>query len=435
MAKINEHYDKLAAGYLFPVVGNKRNEYAARTGKKVMRLDIGDAKLPISPTVARAMSMAADRLSFSQGYSYNDVKADKVRAILHEAGYDKFNGYGDEQGCSLLRRTIAEQHYGGRGVSIDPGEVFVSDGAKCDCANIQTLFGLDNIIAVADPAYPVYVDTNVAAGRTGEFDKTTFTYDGIVYMPCTKEKGFLPQLDKLESGVFDELHGVPDLIYLCSPNNPTGAVINYDQLKSFVDFARDYESVIIFDAAYSEFIKDPNLPRSIYEVEGAKDCAVEIQSFSKSAGFTGVRLGWTVVPKKLRGGKLNSMWNRRSQTFFNGASNIVQAGGLVSMLDERARAESRQAVEIYMGNAKIIRQGLESIGFEVNGGDNAPYLWFNTGMESWAFLDKMLEECQVSCTPGVGFGPSGAGYARLTAFATREDTERAVDSIVKNLKR
>lgn len=430
MATLNANYDKLAAGYLFPVVMRKRKEFEARTGKKVMRLDIGDAKLPLGPTVAGAMAFAAERLGFSSGYDDSEIAKDNIKRILHEAEYDKFNGYGDEQGCSMLRKAIADKHYGARGIAVDPAEIFVSDGAKCDCANIQTMFGLDNIVAVADPAYPVYVDTNVTSGRTGEFDKEKLTYAGIVYMPCNKENGFIPNVPIRHHGWGQKA----DLIYLCSPNNPTGAVMTKDKLKEFVGYAREFGSVIVFDAAYSEFIKDSTLPKSILEIEGARDCAMEIQSFSKSAGFTGVRLGWTVVPKQLMNGKLNAMWNRHSTTFFNGASNIAQAGGLVSLLSPSAEIECRQAVDTYMGNAKIIGQGLESKGFKVNGGDNAPYLWFDTGMDSWKFLDKLLEETQVSCTPGVGFGPSGAGYARLTAFAKREDVEKAVDSIVKNLK-
>ncbi len=423
MATLNANYDKLAAGYLFPEVAKRRNAFQERTGRKVMRLDIGDAAIPLGPTVARALSIAGDRLQYLDGFTDKEIGSDEVKQILHQAGYDKFNGYGNEQGCNLLRKAIADQ-YQSRGINIDSSEVFVGDGAKCDVANMQQIFGIDNVVAVQDPAYPVYVDTNVASGRTGEFDKIKGIYEGIVYMSCTEENGFVPNIPE----------GRADLVYLCSPNNPTSAILPKSRAKQFVDWAVDRNAIIFSDAAYSEFIEDPTLMRSIYEIEGAERCAIEFQSFSKSAGFTGVRLGWTVVPKAFRDGKPNAMWNRRSTTFFNGACNLAQPGGLVALLTEKGQAECRTMKETYMGNAKIIRAGLESIGFKVNGGDNGPYLWFNTGMDSWKFLDKLLEETGVSCTPGVGFGPSGAGYARLSAFALREDVEKAVDSIVKNLR-
>jgi len=427
MATLNANYDKLSGAYLFPRVAKVRNDFVKKTGKPVMRLDIGDAKLPLGPTVARAFSIAGDRLQYAKGFTAEEIGTDEVKRILHEAGYDRFNGYGDEQGCSMLRKTIADQ-YKLRKVDIYPSEVFVSDGAKCDVANIQTLFDQANIVAVQDPAYPVYLDTNVLAGRSEKFDDATGTYPGIVYMACNAENAFKTDFFRRSSAV------KADLIYLCSPNNPTGAVMNHDDLKMAVNYAKENDSVIIFDAAYSDFIQDLSLPRSIFEIPGAEDVAIETQSFSKSEGFTGVRLGWTVVPKALRNGKLNAMWNRHSTTFFNGASNLTQPGGLVALLTEEGRTEGAKMVDTYMGNAQIIRQGLESKGFRVNGGDNAPYLWFYTAMDSWQFLDKLLEETQVSCTPGVGFGPSGAGYARLSAFAQREDVEKAVDSIVKNLK-
>jgi len=433
MAKLNQGYEALESSYLFSEVGKRRDAFEERTGKPVIRIDIGDAKLPLSPTVARAMSMAADRLGHAEGYANEEVNVSTIKAILNKAGYDRFNGYGSEQGNSLLRETIA-QEYGHRGINIQPDEVFVSDGAKPDSANIQSLFSRDEIVAVQDPAYPVYVDTNVIAGRGGEWDKEKKQYTRLVYMPCTKENDFLPDAQTLRDheAMFNE---TPGLIYLCSPNNPTGTVTPSSRAKQFVDYANEKGSVIAFDAAYSEFIKNPNLPKSIFEIPGARDCAIEFQSFSKSAGFTGVRLGFTIVPKDVMGGKLNAMWNRRQGTFFNGASNVVQAGGLVSLLHPQAREECEESVKTYMENAEMLRQCVEDKGFRsVTGGVDSPYIWFNTGMDSWKFLDKLLEETGVSCTPGVGFGPSGDGYARLSAFATRENVERAVDSISKNLR-
>lgn len=433
MVSLNKGYDRVHASYLFSKVAECRNAFTERTGRPVIRIDIGDAKLPQSPTVSRAMALSAHRQQYVTGYTKYQRTTDKVKEILHEAGYDRFNGYGDEQGNKMLRQAIAGE-YQRQGINVSADEIFVSDGAKCDCGNIQTLFSLRNIVAVQDPAYPVYVDSNVIAGRGGKWDKKKGMYSGLNYMPCNEENNFLCEPSDIRHGGSWQGDS-PGLIYLCSPNNPTGAVMYKAKLKRFVDYAIKNGSLIMFDAAYSAFIDDPTLPRSILEIPGAKDCSIEFQSFSKSHGFTGTRLGWIVVPKRLQEGKLNRMWNRRSTTFFNGADNIAQAGGLVALLHPTARKECAANVKTYMKNALMIRECIEDKGFEtVTGGIDSPYVWFNTGMDSWKFLGKSLEECGVSCTPGSGFGPSGAGYARLSAFALPSDVERACDSISKNLK-
>lgn len=406
MARINANYDKLQAGYLFPEIAKRTRAFlAAHPGAQVMRLGIGNTTEPLTPALIAGLHRGVDKLA--------DVKT--------------YTGYGDEQGNTDLREALAKR-YTEYGVSLDPDEFFVSDGAKPDSANIQSIFGLDNVIAVQDPAYPVYVDSNVIAGRTGAVKGSQ--YAGLVYMPCTEANGFFPELPK----------GKVDLIYLCSPNNPTGAVATREQLKLFVDYALKHKAVIIYDAAYASFIADPELPRTIFEVEGAKSCALEINSFSKEAGFTGVRLGWAVVPKDLvcedgEPGKLNRLWLRRQTTMFNGASNIVQDGG-VAILSERGQKECREIIAYYMNNARVIREGLESIGIKVFGGVNAPYLWMKTpnGLPSWDFFDKLLSEAHVVGTPGSGFGPAGEGYFRLSAFGHAEDIQRAVASIKSNLK-
>lgn len=406
MATINKNYNKLAAGYLFPEIARRTKDFLEKnSGVEVMKLGIGNTTEPLQPSVIQGLHKGVDALASVETYS----------------------GYGDEQGDKRLRKALAE-FYSKRGITIDPSEIFVSDGAKPDSANIQSIFGLENVVAVQDPAYPVYIDTNVIAGRTGEHSNGV--YLGIVYMPCTEENGFFPDIPKEKV----------DLIYLCSPNNPIGAAATKEQLQKFVDYAREKRAVIMFDAAYSAFISDPGLPRSIYEAEGAKECAIEINSFSKNAGLTGVRLGWTVVPKDLvvegtEPGKVNSLWNRRQCTFFNGASNIVQPGGL-EILTEEGQRECQELVDFYMKNAGIIREGVESAGLRAFGGVNAPYIWMKTpdGMKSWEFFDKLLEETHVVGTPGSGFGPSGEGYFRLSAFGHRENVERAVQSIKENLK-
>jgi LL-diaminopimelate aminotransferase len=406
MATINTHYEKLAAGYLFPEIGRRTRAFqAANPDAKIMRLGIGNTTEPLTPAVLAGLHRGVDKLADAATYT----------------------GYGDEQGNQDLREALVAR-YAGYGVTIEADEVFVSDGAKPDSANIQSIFGTNNTVAVQDPAYPVYVDSNVIAGRTGE--SVNGQYEGLVYMPCTDANGFFPDLPG----------GKVDLIYLCSPNNPTGAVATHAQLKQFVDYAIAHKAVIIFDAAYATFISDPSLPRSIFEIEGAKSCALEINSFSKEAGFTGVRLGWCVVPKALvcegaEPGTLNRLWFRRQTTMFNGASNVVQQGGL-AVLSEAGQKECAGLVTYYMNNARVIREGLEQLGLTVFGGVNAPYIWMKTpgGMPSWAFFDKLLNETHVVGTPGSGFGPAGEGYFRLSAFGHAADIEAAVRSIQDNLK-
>ena len=445
MATINKNYDKLAAGYLFPEIARRTKEFVANNfGVEVMRLGIGNTTEPLAPSVIKALHLGVDKLADPKTYA----------------------GYGDEQGETVLREAIAKD-YEKRGIKIDPLEVFISDGAKPDSANIQSIFGLEDIVAVQDPAYPVYVDTNVIAGRTGKFDKKTGKYKGIIYMPCNEENRFIPEIPKTWLGKLlmkdlfigqtfindSDVMKKMDLIYLCSPNNPTGAVMSHQDLQKFVSYAIQKKAVIIFDAAYSAFIsKNSTLPRSIYEIDGADRCAIEIQSFSKSAGFTGVRLGWSILPKNLvvkgtKQGKLNALWNRRYTTFFNGASNIVQSGGLAIYTDVEKKAalasltpegaeESQKVVDYYMQNAEIIKEGLDAKGIKYFGGDNAPYIWMKTpgGMKSWEFFDKLLNEAHVVGTPGSGFGPSGEGYFRLSSFGHKENIEKAVESILKNLK-
>ena len=406
MAKVNPNYAKLQAGYLFPEIARRTREFVERhPGVEVMRLGIGDTTEPITSTVLAGLHEGVERLGSVETYT----------------------GYGDSEGQEALRAALA-QRYAGYGVELGLDEIFVGDGAKSDSANIQSIFAQDDVVALQDPAYPVYVDSNVIAGRTrGGSDGL---YDGFVYMPCTEENGFFPELP--------EQH--VDLIYLCSPNNPTGAVGTISQLKGFVDYAREHRAIIIFDAAYAGFIRDRRLPRTIYEVEGSKSCAIEINSFSKEAGFTGVRLGWTIVPNELEcedgeTGLLNRIWRRRQTTMFNGASNIVQVGGL-AVLSEAGQRECANLAEYYMGNAKRIREGLEAIGITCFGGVNAPYVWLKTpgGLSSWEFFDKLLSETYVVGTPGVGFGPSGEGYFRLSAFGHEKDVERAIATIQKDLK-
>ena len=408
MATINRNYRKLAAGYLFPEIGRRTRAFQQANPEAVMRrLGIGNTTEALSPTVIAGLERGVRKLA--------DVRT--------------YTGYGDEQGNGELRAALSA-FYARGGVTVNPDDIFVSDGAKPDSSNIQSIFGVDNVVAIQDPAYPVYVDSNVISGRTGEMDEASGRYDRFVYMPCSEENGFFPAVPD----------GKVDLIYLCSPNNPTGAVATHDQLAQFVQYARNVGAVIIFDASYSEYISDPDLPKSIYEIEGADTCAIEINSFSKFAGFTGVRLGWTIVPEALAAedslpGEIRRMWLRRQTTFFNGASNIVQEGGLAVLSDEGLR-ECHQMIDYYMENAHIIREGLQSIGLTVYGGDNAPYLWLKTpnGMSSWDFFDKLLNETWVIGTPGSGFGPAGEGFFRLSAFGHREDVEAAVASIVERLQ-
>ena len=406
MARINKNYDKLAAGYLFPEIARRTNAFLEQnSGTQVLRLGIGDTTEPIVPAVLDGLHAGVDSLGKVESYS----------------------GYGPSEGIDALREGLASL-YAERDLSLDPSEFFVSDGAKSDSANIQGIFSDDCVVAVQDPAYPVYVDSNVISGRTGQ--ATDSGYQGLVYMPCTEQNGFFPGLPNQKV----------DLIYICSPNNPTGAVATKEQLKIFVDYANEHKAIIFYDSAYASFITDPELPRSIYEVDGAETCAIEFNSFSKTAGFTGVRLAWTIVPKACitedsEAGKLHALWTRRQNTFFNGAANIVQAGG-VAALSPEGRKQTDAQVSFYLENARIINEGLKSLGITTYGGGNAPYVWLKTpgGISSWDFFDKLLNECHVVGTPGSGFGPAGEGFFRLSAFGHRENVEKAVSSIKERLQ-
>ncbi|MHC4641056.1 MAG: LL-diaminopimelate aminotransferase [Planctomycetota bacterium] len=402
MATINENFLKLQAGYLFPEVGRRMRAFAAdNPDAKIISLGIGDVTQPLPPAIIEAMKKAVDDM------------ANKVT----------FRGYGPEQGYDFLIKAIIENDYNSRGVELERSEVFVSDGAKCDTGNILDIFGLDNVVAITDPSYPVYVDSNVMAGRTGQANENG-QFEKIVYMPCTAENNFNPELPSSHV----------DIIYLCYPNNPTGAVASKEVLSKWVDFAREKKAVIFFDAAYETFITDPDIPHSIYEIDGAKDVAIEFRSFSKTAGFTGIRCAFTVVPKQLKAVttkgdtvEVNPLWSRRHCTKFNGASYISQAGAAAVYTPE-GKKQCRQIIDIYMGNAAFIRDSLTRLGYEVYGGVNAPYLWMKTpnGVSSWDFFDLLLQKANIVGTPGSGFGPSGQGYFRLTAFATPDNVKEAM---------
>ena len=405
MARINSHYLKLAAGYLFPEISRRVDEFSkAHPDAELIRLGIGDVTQPLAPAVIQALHDGVDAM----------------------AELSTFKGYGPEQGYEFLRKLVAEHDYGPLGVKISPSEIFISDGAKCDSGNIQEILAADSTIAVADPVYPVYVDTNVMAGRTGNVDENG-RYQGLVYMECREENGFLP----------DPPDRPVDLIYLCFPNNPTGAVATHAELKRWVDYARDQNAILLFDAAYEAFISDDEIPHSIYEVEGALEVAIEFRSLSKTAGFTGVRCAYTVVPEALQGKddagqdvSLNSLWNRRQSTKFNGVSYPVQVGA-AAIYSEAGKAQVRETISYYMENARIIREGLNSAGFDVFGGINAPYIWLRTpsGHSSWEFFDSLLNRAHVVGTPGSGFGAAGEGYFRLSAFGNRANVEEAVRRI------
>ena len=402
MIKVNEDYLKLRGSYLFSEIARRVREYdATNPPRKIIRLGIGDVTLPLSKTVIKALHDAVDEMGTKE----------------------TFKGYAPDLGYDFLRNVIAEKDFAARGCDIQPDEIFVSDGAKCDCGNIQELFSKDAKIAVGDPVYPVYVDSNVMAGRTGEFLEDIEQWSNVVYMPCTKENNFTPEIPS----------EVPDLIYLCFPNNPTGACITKERLQQWVDYANENGSVIIFDSAYEAYIQDETLPHSIYECEGAKTCAIEIRSFSKNAGFTGLRLGYTVVPKELKrmDASLNAMWARRHGTKYNGAPYIVQKAG-AAVYTEEGQKEMKEQIAYYMKNAAYIYENLKKAGFDVSGGENSPYIWLRTpnDMTSWEFFDKLLTEAQVVGTPGSGFGPSGEHYFRLTAFGDFEATKEAVDRIL-----
>lgn len=403
MAKVNENYQKLPGSYLFSEIARRTAAYSEEHPEaNLIKMGIGDVTRPLAPAVIEAMHNAVNDLSKPE----------------------TFHGYGPEQGYDFLREVIAENDFHARGVDIAVDEIFVSDGAKSDCGNIGDILAIDNKIAVCDPVYPVYVDTNAMAGRAGEYDEEAQGWTNIYYMPTTAENNFCPALPDCKV----------DVIYLCSPNNPTGTVLNADQLKVWVDYANENGSIIMFDAAYERFIAEDAIPHSIYEVEGAKTCAIEFRSFSKTAGFTGARCGYTVVPKDLvrDGQSLNAMWNRRQTTKFNGASYVIQRGAAAVYSEEGAR-QIEETLDYYRANAKVIKEGLESAGFTVFGAVNSPYIWCQTpeGMGSWEFFDRLLTEANIITTPGAGFGPSGEGYVRLTAFGDAEATKEAMERIKK----
>lgn len=405
MVLINEQFLKLPETYLFSEIARKVNEFQkSHPGTEVIRLGIGDVTRPLTPTVTGALHRAVDEMGDSTG----------------------FRGYGPEQGYAFLREAIVKNDFCPRGVNLEPEEIFISDGAKSDTGNITDLLSCHNRIAVTDPVYPVYIDTNVMGGRAGELLENG-AWSDVIYLPCTAENGFVPELPLT----------CPDVVYLCFPNNPTGTVLSREELKKWVDYALENGCIILFDAAYEAYIREPDIPHSIYEIEGAKRVAIEFRSFSKTAGFTGLRCGYTVVPKELKikvahGPEigLNRLWNRRQCTKFNGTPYIVQRAA-EAVYSPEGRREVEGLVAYYMENARIIREGLTTAGFEVYGGINAPYLWWRLpqGFTSWRFFDILLEKYRVVGTPGIGFGPSGEGYFRLTAFGERVQTQRAVERI------
>lgn len=401
MIKINENFLELQKSYLFSTIAKKVAKYTEENPEKqVIKLGIGDVTRPIIPACIEAMHKAVDEIGTSEG----------------------FRGYGPEQGYDFLRQAIVDNEYKNRGIDIKVDEIFVSDGAKCDCGNIVDIFGKDNKVAITDPVYPVYLDTNVMSGRSGKFNEKTGMYENIVYMPVTAENNFIPELPKEKV----------DLIYLCFPNNPTGTVLTKEQLKVWVDYAIENESLILFDAAYEAFITEENVPHSIYEIEGAKDVAIEFKSYSKTAGFTGVRCAYAVVPKNIKVNEvlLNDLWNRRQCTKFNGVPYVTQRAA-EAIYTEEGKKQIKENINYYLENAKIIKKGLEEAGFVTYGGVNSPYIWLKVpdGMTSWEFFDKLLEEANVVGTPGSGFGPHGEGYFRLTAFGTKENTKNAIERI------
>ena len=409
MARVNEHYLKLKSSYLFSEIARRVREFQeAHPDARVIRLGIGDVTQPLPSTVIRALHEAVDEM----------------------ARAETFRGYGPEPGYEFLTALIAKHDYGTRGVSIAPDEIFVSDGGKTDGANIQEIFAADSVVAVTDPVYPVYLDSNVMAGRTGTTDESG-RYGGVVYLPCAADNGFEPPLPDRPV----------DLVYLCFPNNPTGATLTKPALARWVDWARKTGAVIVYDAAYVSYIRDASVPHSIYEVEGAREVAIELRSYSKSAGFTGTRCAYTVVPKEAMAGTvkgervgLNGLWFRRQSTKFNGVPYIIQKGA-AAVYTEEGQAQVRALVDHYMENARIIRDGLEAAGLTVYGGRNAPYIWLKTprGLSSWDFFDKLLNEAHVVGTPGSGFGPTGEGYFRLTGFGSRAQTQEAIERIKTRL--
>jgi LL-diaminopimelate aminotransferase len=400
MVKRNKNIEKLQSGYLFPEIGRRKKALLdLNPSANIISLGIGNTTEPLTPHIVNGLKKAVEAMGTEAGY----------------AGYDD-----NSSGCDSIKKAIAEKLYNN---IVQPDEIHVSDGSKCDIGRLQTLFGSDVSIAVQDPSYPVYVDGSVIAGATGFFQPQKEQFDRIHYMTCKPENNFFPDLDKAPK---------TDLIYFCSPNNPTGAVATKQQLKSLVDFAKKNGSIIIFDAAYAEFISDPSLPKSIFEIEGAREVAIEGSSFSKTAGFTGVRLSWTIVPKELKyedGTQVSQDWSRVVNTIFNGASNIVQKGG-VAALEDQGLKEMKDTISFYMENAKIIKAGLESVGIKTYGGTNAPYIWASfPGKKSWDIFSNILEEIHVVTTPGAGFGPGGESYVRFSAFGNRKNILEAVERL------
>lgn len=409
MVRINDNFLSLQTSYLFSEVARRINKYVSEhPGVEIIRMGIGDVTRPLAPVAVEALH----------------------KAVEDEAHGETFHGYGPEQGYSFLTEQIARVDYEALGVKIDVDEIFVSDGAKCDTGNIGDILSTANRVAVTDPVYPVYVDTNVMGGRAG-VRHADGTWSGIEFLPCTAENGFVPSLPVSN----------PDIIYLCYPNNPTGTALTREQLKVWVDYCREHGALLLFDSAYEAFITQPDVPHSIYEIEGAREVAIEFRSYSKTAGFTGIRLGYCVVPKSLygvdaEGNKvaLNSLWNRRQTTKFNGASYLTQRAA-AALYTPRGREEIRESIDYYLTNAAIMREGVRDAGLEAWGGVDSPYIWIKTpgGMTSWEFFDFLLERCHVAGTPGSGFGPSGEGYLRLTAFNTADNTRRAMERIKKNI--
>ena len=407
MIRINENYSKLKASYLFADIARRVGAYtAAHPDKPVIRLGIGDVTEPLPPACVEALHAATDEMSKRES----------------------FKGYGPEQGYAFLRDLVAQHDYAARGCRIDADEIFISDGSKCDCGNIQEIFATDIRLAIPDPVYPVYVDTNVMAGRTGP--NTDGRYEGILYLDCTAANGYVPSVPT----------GPSDLIYLCFPNNPTGAVATRAQLEAWVAYAKRNKAVILYDSAYEAYIRDPKIPHSIYEIEGAREVAIEFRSFSKTAGFTGTRCAYTVVPKTLTASDaagqpqpLHALWNRRHTTKFNGVTYPVQRAA-AAIFTEAGRRQTRGLTDFYLANAQLIRSAMGRLGFACVGGDNAPYIWINVGRDSWEFFDLLLEKAQVVCTPGAGFGRCGQGHVRISAFNSRENVEKALERIAAALR-
>lgn len=406
MVQINRNFSKLPGSYLFSEIGRRVAAYSRENpDAPLIRLGIGDVTRPLVPAVTQAMARAVAEMGTPGG----------------------FHGYGPEQGYDFLRQAIAEHDYRARGVAVNPEEIFVSDGAKSDCGNIGDIFGPDNVVAVCDPVYPVYVDSNAMAGRAGDYDPATGRWSRLVYLPCVRENGFVPAIPE----------GRADMVYLCFPNNPTGAMATRAQLRTWVDWANANGSVILYDSAYEAFISESDLPHSIFEIEGARTCAIEFRSFSKTAGFTGTRCAYTVVPRELEreGISLNALWNRRQTTKFNGVPYVVQRGAQAVYTPE-GQEEVHATIAYYQRNARVIREGLSRAGLEVYGGVNAPYIWVKTphDMGSWDFFDLLLRQAHVVTTPGAGFGPSGEGYIRVTAFGEAQQAVQAVERIQSVLR-